>query len=154
MGGGARNGSASVRAAVHRRAGGVFARLAGKGPGPGRVSGGGPRHASAPLQLAGSPRSISVGKGETSRGIRQDFGRSHAVVKKTPPPSILRLLLPPCTCSTSSYRRLAGVEPLLRVSGRRFIVRLGDGVLTMTSTYNLDFHPLAESRLMTSGDTM
>lgn len=43
------------------------------------------------------------------------------------------------------------------MSGRRVIVEIHRHktlVLAMTSTYNLDFHPLAESRLMTSGDAM
>lgn len=71
-GGGARNGSASVRAAVHRRAGGVFARLAGKGPGPGRVSGGG-GHATPLLRCSSLARLAPFQSGRERR--REESGR-------------------------------------------------------------------------------
>lgn len=59
---------------------------------------------------SGLPQFISVGDEREKLGGRNqaDIGGlslplSHAVLKKTPPP---------CTCSASSCRRLAGVEPL------------------------------------------
>lgn len=133
-------------------------------------------HASALLQLAawcdsGSPRFISVEEGregERARAVPREKLKeegneadvplcSHVVLKKTPPAPASTLLLTAlhllCLVLSPSRRELS----LLRVSGRRVIVEIHGHktlVLAMTSTYNLDFHPLAESRLMTSGDTM
>lgn len=133
-------------------------------------------HASALLQLtarcdSGSPRfsSVAEGKeGESARGKLKEEGNeadaplfAHVVLKKTPPspgpaqpsPLLVTALHLLCLVLSPSRRELS----LLRVSGRRVIVETHGHktlVLAMTSTYNLDFHPLAESRLMSSGDTM
>lgn len=131
-------------------------------------------HASALLQLAarcdsGSPRFISVGEGRegnASRAAREIIrgrkrgGRPSLLSCRfeedaPPPPSTLLLTALHLLCLVLSPSRWE--LSLLRVSGRRVIVEIHRHktlVLAMTSTYNLDFHPLAESRLMTSGDAM
>lgn len=77
------------------------------------------------------------------RGARAHcFSISHAALKAEdaplPAPALPRLL------AGVEVSHSAGVAPHC----------LFDVVLSMTTTYNLDFLPLSESRLLTSSDTM